>query len=211
MSAPEVNAVEGDSHAQDQVPQTPVTPITANAVISLHSLIKQNTQLADETSRSRLQRHIQKLANATQMSFAERDLLEEQIQFLAKINNEAKVRRSTKSIILDAGSGIVFSYEHLVKAREDRAIKDAEKEAKKIANKAKKAAKATQAAQAPEGKKKRGRKRKIDALDANTPARKATLIRGSKRQAVEVEEDTVGTSEAEIPPAPWRAPVAKMW
>ena len=58
--------------------------------------------MLDETSKQRLQRHVQKLTNATQLSFAERALLREHNRFLAQINNEAKVRRSTKFTIICA-------------------------------------------------------------------------------------------------------------
>jgi hypothetical protein len=47
------------------------------------------------TSTDRLQKHIQKLANAAQVSFAELALLRDQNQFLIDKNNEAKVRRLT--------------------------------------------------------------------------------------------------------------------
>lgn len=208
LSAPATNEMEGDACMQDQVPQTPVTPITANAVASLHNLIKQDTHVVDEASRQRLQRRIQKLTNATQLSFAERALLEEQNQFFTEINNEAKVRRSTKSIMLETGSARVVSYEHLVEAREDRASKDAEKEARRIASEVKKAAKASRAAEVPTGKKKRGRKRKIDTLEINTPTPKAQAVRKSKGQiAAEVVgvlgvEQVGGPSveEGELPP-----------
>jgi hypothetical protein len=82
---------------------------------------------------------------------------------LAQINNEAKVRRSTKSDIL--GTARVMSYEDLVKAREERAEKDAAKEAKKAAQETDKAA----------GKGKRGRKRKI-AGDAQEPEEKVPRV-----------------------------------
>jgi len=191
------------------VPQTPVTPLTANTVVSLHNLIKQDANAVDGASRQRLQRYIQKLANATQLSFAERALLEEQNRFLGEINNEAKVRRSTKATILDTRSGIIISYEDLVKAREDRARKGAEKEAKKIINEAKKAARATRAAKVPKGKKKRGRKRKVDASKVDTPAQKVKAVRTREVQA---EQDEVELElEAVIPPEQWRAPVAQMW
>lgn len=191
------------------MPQTPVTPLTANTVVSLHNLIKQDANAVDGASRQRLQRYIQKLANATQLSFAERALLEEQNRFLGEINNEAKVRRSTKATILDTRSGIIISYEDLVKAREDRARKGAEKEAKKIINEAKKAARATRAAKVPKGKKKRGRKRKVDASKVDTPAQKVKAVRTREVQA---EQDEVELElEAVIPPEQWRAPVAQMW
>ena len=86
----------------------------------------------------RLQRLVQKLTNAAQLSFAERALLQHN-QFLAQINNEAKTRRSTKSEVL--GTARVMSYEDLDKARAARAAKEA-----KTADTA--------------GERKRGRKRK---------------------------------------------------
>ena len=74
-TAPKTNEV--GSHTEDQVPQTLVTPVSAEAVASLHNLIKQDANVMDETSKQRIQRHIQKLTNATQLSFAERALLQE--------------------------------------------------------------------------------------------------------------------------------------
>lgn len=50
---------------QDEVLQTPITPVTTEVVRSLHNLIKQETcALIDEPSKQRLQRHVQKLASA---------------------------------------------------------------------------------------------------------------------------------------------------
>jgi hypothetical protein len=74
--------------------------VTSEALTSLHNLIKQDAYAVDETSKQGLQRHLQKFANAAQMSFAERALLQDQIRFLCRMNNEAKVRRSTKSVVL---------------------------------------------------------------------------------------------------------------
>ena len=59
-------------------------------------LAKQDAYMLDEQSKHRLRIHLQKLTNAIQLSFAERTLLQEHVQFLAEINNEAKVRRVTK-------------------------------------------------------------------------------------------------------------------
>jgi len=56
----------------------------------------------------------QKLTNATQLSFAERALLQEHNWFLAEINNEAKLRRAAKADIL--GTARVMSYEDLERA-----------------------------------------------------------------------------------------------
>ena len=142
LTAPKTNEV--GSYTQDQVPQTPVTPVLAEAVASLHSLFKRDTNILDKTSKQRIQRHIQKLTNATQLSFTERALLQEQNRFLAEINNEAKARRSTKSQNL--GEARVMSYEGLEKARVERAAKEAAKEAKKAEREAKKAEKETKKA-----------------------------------------------------------------
>lgn len=101
---------------------TPATPVTSDALMSLHSLITQYTYALDETSKQSLQRRIQKLANAAHISFAERALLQDQNRFLFKMNNEAKIRRSTKSVVV--GRAKVMSYEDIEEARAKRAVKE---------------------------------------------------------------------------------------
>jgi hypothetical protein len=125
LTVPGADGLKVGSCQQDEVLQTPVTPVTpvsAEALTSLHNLIKQDAHTLSETSIQRLQRHIQKLANAAQISFAERALLHNQNQFLARMNNEAKVRRSTKSVVL--GKAKVMSYEDIEEARAKRAAKE---------------------------------------------------------------------------------------
>jgi hypothetical protein len=81
--------------SQDEVlhtPVTPVTPVTAEALTSLHNLIKEDTHALDKTSKQRLQRHVQKLASAAQISFAERALLQDHNQFLFKIDQISSAR-----------------------------------------------------------------------------------------------------------------------
>jgi DDE superfamily endonuclease len=129
-----------------QTPVTPVTPVSAEALTSLHNLIKQDAHTLNETSIQHLQRHVQKLANAAQISFAERALLHDQNQFLTRMNNEAKVRRNTKSVVL--GKAKVMSYEDIEEARAKRAAKEVIK-----------------------GKGKRGRKRKSAVLEVGEPER----------------------------------------
>ncbi|KAH8586632.1 hypothetical protein B0O99DRAFT_701682 [Bisporella sp. PMI_857] len=192
---------------QDEVLQTPVTPVTAEAIMSLHDLIKQDTYTLDETSMPRLQRHIQKLAKAGQTSIAYRALLEEQNSLVTSINDEAKTRRSTKSVVLGKGQGKVMSYEDIEEARAKRAEKDAMK-----------------------GKGKRGRKRKSTALEAVAEAEPevahtgqevitAKTKRGRKRKNAvqeaeglepepEPEPEVEQTTQASVP---WRAPVAPMY
>ena len=209
LTGPKTNEV--GSHTQNQVPQTPVTLVSVEAVASLHNLIKQDANVLNKASKQRLQRHIQKLTNAAQLSFAERALLQENNRFLAEINNEAKARRSTKSQNL--GEARVMSYEGLEKARAERAAKEAAKEAKKAKREAKKAEKEAEevASAIPEVEKAtRGKKnlsrnkvtqKRMSPEEAGVPDLKAKVARMNEAQ---VEED-------EIAPEPWRAPVARMW
>src|SRR5436190_5933111 len=61
-----------------QMPKMPTMPATAEALMSLHNLIKQDACVLDEISKQHLQRHIQKLASAAQICFAECALLQDQ-------------------------------------------------------------------------------------------------------------------------------------
>jgi hypothetical protein len=150
---------------------------------------------------------------------------------LAKINNEGKVRRSTKSEIL--GKAKVMSYEDLEKARAERAAKEAAKEVKRAQKEAKEAAKeakifASATLEAEEntaGRKKRGWKRKTTTSRADAPKPKAKVARISETQVTESEQEADASEpkapvawicerqveEYEIAPEPWRAPVARMW
>jgi hypothetical protein len=75
------------------IPQTPVTPVSAEALGSLQDLIiKQDAYTLNKTSKQSLKQHLQKFAKATRVSFAKVVLKDEQIQFLMTINNKAKVR-----------------------------------------------------------------------------------------------------------------------
>jgi hypothetical protein len=122
LLVPEAKEVAVVTCAQDEVPRTPVTPVTAEALIPLHNLIKEDARTLDEVSRRRLQRHVQKLTSAARVSFAECALLQDQNQSLIKINKEAKVRRSTRAVVL--GKAKVMSYEDLEEARAKRAAKE---------------------------------------------------------------------------------------
>ncbi|TVY13943.1 hypothetical protein LARI1_G007590 [Lachnellula arida] len=198
---------------EDERPQTPITPVSAEALVSLHNLIKQDAYTLDgnETSTQRLQRHIQKLATAAQISFADRALLRDQNQMLTRMNDEAKVRRKTKSVVL--GKARVMSYEDIVVARAARAAKDAIKGKGKRGRKrnstaleedepeagAETDAEPEVVSQVIKGKGKRGRKRKSAALQAEGP--EATEANAG------TEPEMAWMIEA---PGPWRAPVARM-
>jgi hypothetical protein len=111
LAAPEAAGIEVGICPQDDVLQTPVTPVSAEALTSLHNIIKQEAQTHNGPNVQRLQRHVQKLANAAQVFFADRALLCDQDQFLHRINDEAKVRRSTRSVML--GKAKVMSFEDI--------------------------------------------------------------------------------------------------
>ena len=70
----------------------PITLALAEGLASLQNLIKQDAHTLNKASIQRLERHVQKLANAAQISFTKRDLLHDRSQMLIRMNNEAKVR-----------------------------------------------------------------------------------------------------------------------
>ena len=57
-------------------------------------------QLLDHTGKHSLHRYIQKLTKAAQTFLAKNALQCDRIRFLLKVNDESKVRRSTKSLVL---------------------------------------------------------------------------------------------------------------
>jgi hypothetical protein len=105
--------------------------------MSLQNMIlNRDAQLLHHCERRRLQRHLHKLTKAAQIFLAKNALQRDQIRFLLKTNNEAKVRRSTKSIVL--GKARVMSYADLKAARADRINKAAVKETRKTAKRSRK-------------------------------------------------------------------------
>jgi len=124
------------------MPATPVTPVSAEALMSLQNyIVKHDAQSLDAWGKTNLQRHLQKLNKAAQTFLAKNSLQQEQIQFLLKTNNEARTRRSTQSLML--GKAPVVSYEDLVAGRAERMKQES--------------------AQAARQEGRRGRKRKINA------------------------------------------------
>jgi DDE superfamily endonuclease len=61
-TVPKAHKLEVGPCPQGELLQTPVTPVTSEALTSLHNLITQDAHALDETSKQRLQRHVQKLA-----------------------------------------------------------------------------------------------------------------------------------------------------
>jgi REP element-mobilizing transposase RayT len=194
LNISKVDTVHVETCAENEVPQTPVTPVSASGLMSLHNLImKQDARTLDKMRRQDLQRHLQKYAKAAQVSFAKGALQQNHIQLLLKVNNEAKVRQSTKPLIL--GRAKVMSYDELKEAREKRAE--------------------TEAATKAKGKGKRGRKRTNAAAEADAAEPKFKSARVSEAQKLPVPTDAQisGTIVAEnrVILEPWRAPVARMY
>ncbi|EUC39457.1 hypothetical protein COCMIDRAFT_56423, partial [Bipolaris oryzae ATCC 44560] len=101
-------------------------PVTAEGFTVLHDLIKRDVYASDEASRQRLERRVQKLASAAKISVAKQSLLQDHNRLLYNVNNEAKVRRTTRSLVLQdgKGEGKVMRWEDLERARAERATKE---------------------------------------------------------------------------------------
>jgi DDE superfamily endonuclease len=197
-----------------QSPVMPMTPVDAEALITLQGLINQDAHaLSDERSRLRLQWYAQKLANAAKTSFAERALQQDQIRFLFKVNKEGKVRQSTKALIL--GKAKVMSYEDLQAARAKRAAKEKAKATVGTGKRGRKPKNALpKEEEATTGKAERGRKRKYPEPEGvEATARKIKRDRKRINQAPEAEaapSEPIGTLVVRMSEEPARAPVARM-
>lgn len=159
-----------------QPPVMPVTPVNVEALMTLQGLINRNAHaLDDERSKWRLQWYAEKLAGAAKISFADRALQQDQVRFLFRVNKEAKVRRSTKFLIL--GKAKVMSYEDLEVARAKRAAKE---KAKATAGTGKAGRKlqnaAPEAEEATADKKQRRPKRKSLAPEAGSLETRSTPV-----------------------------------
>lgn len=159
-----------------QPPVMPVTPVNVEALMTLQGLINRNAHaLDDERSKWRLQWYAEKLAGAAKISFADRALQQDQVRFLFRVNKEAKVRRSTKFLIL--GKAKVMSYEDLEVAGAKRAAKE---KAKATAGTGKAGRKlqnaAPEAEEATADKKQRRPKRKSLAPEAGSLETRSTPV-----------------------------------
>ena len=154
------------------------------ALMSLHNLINQEL---NNPNKRHLQRHVQKLASAAEVSFVQQTLLQNQNRFLSKINNKVKARRSTRSVVL--GKAKVMSYKNLKEAQAKRATKDKATTAK---DKGKRSRPRTNPAPETAG-------------DAVPPEEEAESS-APKNKVTGLSE--VGSAR---PLFPWRAPVARMY
>ncbi|KAJ4329615.1 hypothetical protein N0V87_010713 [Didymella glomerata] len=190
----------------DEVLQTPVTPVSHEGLTSLRNLImKQDADALEEGKKAKLLKHVNLFAKAAQLSFTKTALQQNHIQLLLKVNDEAKVRRSTKSLILR--TGMVMGFEELQKKRAKRADDDAAAAAK--------AAKASKTTEITEANAKRGRKRKKATADTKVIElrKKVACVRKTSGPAMSTSAHVNIATVTEIEPAslPWKAPVARMY
>jgi hypothetical protein len=218
LAIPRADEVKVGSCRQDVEPQTPVTPVSAEAFMSLQNLIIQDARALDETSKQKLVRHLQKGTKAFQKSSALEKLQDDRIQFLTTINNEAKVRRSTQSWVLakGKGEGKVISYEDLVEARAKRVEKESAQEAKGKSRRGQKPKSSPpdppEAEEGTADTARRGRKRKSSTPEADEgTVDKARRSRKRKSSAQDPPEPSNELARAQIVPEQWRAPVAQMY
>jgi hypothetical protein len=210
---PRADKVEVGSCWRGIEPQTPVTPVSAKAFISLQNLIIQrNAHTLDKTSKQNLAKHLQKCTKAFQKSSAQSILQKDRIQFLTTINNKAKVRRSTKSLVLEKAK--VMSYKDLEQARAKRVVKDSAQAAK---GKRKRGRKSKSSPPKPEKDTaktaRRGRKRKSAELEAPEPTNKVARMSNAPKpaSALVMQASRTQTADNEIAPEPYRAPIARMY
>jgi hypothetical protein len=179
----------------------PHTPVTAEALTSLRSLIEQDINVLAEPSKSR----VLKLANAAEKRFAECAILLDENKLLFEQNSESKVRKSTRSTVV--GKAKVMSWEDLEKAKAVRAAKDqaaadkkqAAEEKKKATAEKKKAAEERKAAAAEKKQAAINKKKQIE--EPEDPemgeAHTGKEPRGRKRK-ISVEADTTASPKAKV-------------
>jgi len=184
--------LQHETPALPVVSVTPVTPVTAEAFASLRDMIlERDAHAIDDAERRNLKRYLDKLTRAAQTSIAEGALLQEDNQFVRKMNNEAKIRRSAKSLVL--GKAKVMSYEDLEAARLKRLQKEADK-----------------ASKSKRRRKRKGETKKacisgvvVDAVQSEASKFAAYALQANEPQP----EGDVGV----LGPYPGRAPIARMW
>ncbi|KAK7177934.1 transposase [Paraphaeosphaeria sporulosa] len=196
-------------------PVTPVTPVTTEGLMSLQNIIVyRDAHDLDERSKCSLQRHLDKFSKAAHLAFSRGILQRDQTKFLMKVNDEAKVRKATKSTILakGKGEGKVMVFEDLIEVRRKRAEQTALQEAKGKAKRGRKKKASLEDKEAVEERHeagdssgaKQGRKRKATSDIERAQAKVA-------RQSEALDENIPGgVTERDEVKTEWRAPEAPM-
>jgi hypothetical protein len=102
------------STSQDGPVRTPVTPVTMDALLCLRLRVEKSARAAEDPNAVL----VQKLANAAELAFAERNLLFNDNRVLLDQNNESRTRQSVKNTIV--GRAKMMAYADIVAAQEKR-------------------------------------------------------------------------------------------
>ncbi|KAK7177908.1 transposase [Paraphaeosphaeria sporulosa] len=193
----------------DENPQTPVTPVSLEGLTLLRNLIlKQDAHTLDDKNKSKLEKHLNLFAEAAQSSFAKNALQQNHIRLLLKVNDEAKVRRSTKSLVL--GTATVMGFQELQIKRAKRA-----EDAAAAAAKAAKVAEVARKAEATKAQGKQGRKRTRATADTEVVKPRKRVARARKTTELAISTtahvDMATVVESEPALSPWKATVARMY
>ncbi|USP78908.1 DDE-domain-containing protein [Curvularia clavata] len=92
-------------------------------------MVKQVTKILSPSTQCNLQKYVQKLSKAGHIAISIGFLQRDRIQFLTRINEEAKIQRSAEADML--GKAKVMGYNKLEEARTKRGKKEAAKAAKR--------------------------------------------------------------------------------
>ena len=80
LTIPKADEVDVEACRRNEVPPTPVTPVSVEGLASLRNMIiEQDAGALDETNKRNLQKHLYKLAKAAQLSLAKGSLQENYI------------------------------------------------------------------------------------------------------------------------------------
>lgn len=93
------------STSQDGPVPTPVTPVTMDALLCLRLWVKKSARVANNPNAV----VVQKLANAAELAFAERNLLFNDNRVLLNQNNESRTRQLVKNTIVRRAKIIVYA------------------------------------------------------------------------------------------------------
>lgn len=174
---------------QETAPQVPtiliklIKQVATEDVKFLHNIVKRYARALDgQQSTARLQRCVQKLASFTNIPHAKQISIQDHNQFLSKTSVEAQVRKSTRSTVLGKDNGIVMSKEQLDQIRAEHADQERIPTAKATG--------------------KRGRKRKISAVNATTSAATtvvtAAVTKRVRHAGIEAMKGEVTGAEGEV-------------
>ena len=105
LTVPRIDEVNNGPLPQEEVPQTPATPVSAEGLVSLQNLIiRQDAHALEEASKRRLRRHLDKFAKAAHLSFAKGALQQHHIRLFRSTEHQLcdfMIPFKTRQILLE--------------------------------------------------------------------------------------------------------------